>query len=135
MHSNSSQDDNLRTEPRLPHNEVIFVEIKTPGAMENDDLRPSVRASETVDISANGIQVRVHEPLRVGAIIQICIIRENTGDRYELVAEVRWQKRLPGSVGYLVGLALLESDGTSIVEWKLAVSVMLSDDGEEHVRS
>jgi len=133
MQTNSPQDENLRTEPRLPHNEVIFVEIKSSGAMDSDDLGPSVKASETMDISANGLQVRVQEPLRVGAIIQICIIREKTGERYELIAEIRWQKRLPGTVGYMVGLALLESDETSIVEWKLAVSVMLSDD-EEHVR-
>ncbi len=126
-------DDNLRTEPRLPHDEVIYVEFLTPGAFEKDDLGPAVRSSQTIDISANGIQVRVLEPLRVGAIIQICIVRERTGERFELAAEVRWQKRLPGSSGYLTGLAFFESDDTSIAEWKLAVSSMLSDDAAEHV--
>jgi hypothetical protein len=127
------QDDNLRTEPRLPHNEVIYVEFLTPGAFENDDLGPAVRSSETIDISANGVQVRVIEPLRVGAIIQICIVRELTKDRYNLAAEVRWQRRLPGCSGYLTGLAFFESDDTSIADWKLAVSTMLSDDDAEHV--
>ncbi|WP_020408860.1 PilZ domain-containing protein [Hahella ganghwensis] len=134
MHNKNPLDDNLRTEPRLPHNEVIYVEIKSSGAVESSELGPVIRASETVDISANGIQVRLSQPLRVGAFIELGIIREKTGDRYDLVAEVRWQKRLPGSVGYLVGLALLESDDTSIVEWKLAVSAMLGDDDPDHVR-
>lgn len=126
-------DDNIRTEPRLPHNEVIYVEFLTSGAFEKDDLRPAVKSSETIDISANGVQVKVSDALRVGAILQISLIRARTGDRYELVAEVRWQKRLPGSSGYLVGLIFFESDETSIADWKLAVSSMLSDDDAEHV--
>ena len=126
-------DDNLRAEPRLPHDEVIFVEFLTPGAFEKDDLGPAVRSSQTIDISANGIQVRVVDAMRVGAIIQICIVRERTGERFELAAEVRWQKRLPGTTGYLTGLAFYESEDTSIAEWKLAVSAMLSDDDAEHV--
>lgn len=127
------ENDNLRAEPRLPHDEVIYVEIYTPCVIESDDLGPATRASETVDVSANGIQIRVLEPLREGAIIQICLLREKTGERFDLVAEVRWQKRLPGKSGYLTGLILLESDDTSIAEWKLTVSDMLSDENEDHV--
>ena len=127
------QDDNSRTEPRLPHNEIIYVEFLTPGAFESDNIGPAIRSSQTIDISANGIQVRVVEPLRVNAIMQICIVREKTGERYVLAAEVRWQRRLPGSSGYLTGLSFFESDDTSIAQWKLAVSAMLSDDYAEHV--
>ncbi|AZZ91777.1 PilZ domain-containing protein [Hahella sp. KA22] len=125
-------DDNQRTEPRLPHNEVIYVEIMTPGAVESDDLNPAVRATETVDISANGLQVRIPEALRVGAILQICILREKTGDKFHLTAEVKWRKRLPGTYGYMTGLAFFESEETSIAEWKLAVSAMFSDEDADH---
>jgi len=128
-----AQNGNLRTEPRLPHNEVIYVEFLTPGACEHDELVPSVRPSETIDISANGVQVKTPEPLRVGSIIQICIIREKTRQRYELTAEVKWQRRLPGSSGYLTGFAFFDAAGTSIADWKLTVSLMLSDDDADHV--
>mgnify|MGYP001091426779 CR=1 FL=1 len=127
------QDDNLRSEPRLPHNEVIYVEILTPGVFDSADLGPTVRPSETIDISANGAQVKTAEPLRIGAILQICVVRESTDARFELAAEVRWQRRLPGSTGYLTGLAFFDADETSIAEWKLVVSSMLSDDDAEHV--
>ena len=125
--------DNQRSEPRLPHYETVYVEIIGSCAMESEHIEPEVAASETIDVSANGLQVRFPKPLQVGTILQLCIVRERTGDKFELASEVKWQRRLPGTAGWLVGFRLFESDDTSIVDWKLAVAAMLGQEHDDHV--
>lgn len=125
--------DNLRSEPRLPHYETVYVEILSSCAMESEQMAPELSASETIDVSANGLQVRFPKPLQVGTILQLCIVRERTGDKFELAAEIMWQRRLPGTAGWLAGFRLFESDDTSIVDWKLAVAAMLGDEHSDHV--
>lgn len=121
---------NVRSELRLPHNETLYVELFGAGLGDADHiLATSLSVSETVDVSANGLQVRMKDVLQPGTIHRLSVIREKTGERFDLMGEVKWQKRLPGSSGYMTGLALFESDDTSIAEWKLAVAGMLKEEG------
>ncbi len=130
MSVNDPIDNNQRSELRVPHNETLYVEIYGVGAGTPDDaLSATLCASETVDVSANGLQVKIKDAMQSGTIHRLGVIREKTGERFVLMGEVKWQKRLPGQAGFMTGLLLYESDETSIAEWKRAVADMLSDDG------
>lgn len=125
---------NQRAEVRLPHHETLYVELMAAGlgmasGAEGSLVSASVSVSETIDVSANGLQVKLRQVLQPGTIHQLAVIRESTGERFRLMGEVKWQRRLPGSAGYLTGLSLFESEETSIAEWKLAVAAMLASEG------
>jgi hypothetical protein len=121
---------NARSELRLPHNETLYVELYGAGMGSTDNvLSASLTVTETADVSANGLQVKMKTVLQTGTIHRLCVIRDSTGERFNLIGKVKWQKRLPGSTGYMTGISLFESDETSIAEWKLAVAAMLRDEG------
>ncbi len=122
---------NARSELRLPHNETLYVELHgTPsGAIQDGVLATTLSVSETADVSANGLQIKMKDALQTGAIHRLSVIRESTGERFLLTGKVKWQKRLPGSSGYMTGIALYDSEDTSIAEWKLAVAAMLHEAG------
>jgi len=107
-----------RQESRLQTQETIFLEI----AVTNDSGQPpKIVICNTVDISANGVQVMMDDTLPPQTIHQLGIELENPSQRFHLVAEVKWCRPNAGG-GYLVGFALYESDDTDIEQWKQAVA-------------
>ena len=87
-------------------------------------LNAQVVECECVDLSANGIQVLVPEPLKQGAIHTLIIDIEKDAKNYRLTAEVKWVK--PYKSDFLTGLMLYDSEGTEIIDWKFMMSKFLN---------
>ena len=114
--------DERRDEVRLNIGAEIFIErvAAEPGAKESAD----VLRCEAVDISANGMQVVVDGELIAGGIHTLIVEIYRTEDVFRLISEVKWVR--PHSDGFLVGLALFDSDGSEIIDWKLAMAKYLN---------
>ena len=103
-----------RSEARLDDRATIFIERV---AAEYDQSRPaSIVICRSVDISANGLQVRIDEPVPLGAILRLCAqFVDNRASLY-LVGEVKWLREERGE--FCIGFNLFESEQTDIVAWK-----------------
>lgn len=114
--------DERREEARLNLGAEIFIEVE---AQEPGTNKPAtIIMCDAVDMSANGLQVLVDKELSTGAIHTLIVEVDESGDSFRLSAEVRWVK--PHRDGHLIGLSLYDSDGTEIIDWKLAVAKFLN---------
>jgi hypothetical protein len=110
------QDDasDRRSEQRIDEQVTIFVERS---AAEFDSAQPAnIMICDSVDISANGVQVRMDQPLPIGTILRLCAQFSAGRASLYLVGEVKWQREENGQ--YLIGFALFESEQTDIIAWK-----------------
>lgn len=114
--------DERREEVRLNIGAEIFIECVS--AEPGTDKQPEIVRCEAVDISANGLQVIVDQQLTEGAIHTLVVEIYRSEELYRLTSEVKWVRK--SEQGYLVGLLLFDSDGTEIIDWKLAMAKFLN---------
>lgn len=107
--------DERRLETRLGIGVRVLVE--TESAAPGESGPGELRYGQARDISANGLQLVLDRPLVVGSILAIWV-EASEEQRFQLTGEVRWVRQFEGTERYLVGFQLLESDDTSILEWK-----------------
>jgi hypothetical protein len=117
-------DDNSerRSETRLDEHATIFVERY---AAEFDNSSPaSIVICQSVDLSANGLQVRMDQPIPLGTILRLCAQFSSGRESLYVIGEVRWQREENGS--YCIGFGLFESEETDIVAWKELIAGRLA---------
>jgi len=126
-------DEERREETRLNRSAILYVETVSSAPDSNDG--PIVVACKTVDFSANGIQVEMNEELTAGAIHQMALDLPSSKERFQLTGEVRWVRPLSvdettdnaSENAYVAGIMLFDSEGTEIIDWKLAIANWLND--------
>lgn len=111
-----------REEVRLALGAEIYLE-KVAAEPGSGELTEVLRC-EALDVSANGLQVLLDSPLTVGAIHTLIVEIYRSEASFKLIAEVKWQERC--NEGYHVGLVLFDSEGSAIVDWKLAIASYLN---------
>ena len=108
-----------RSELRLLDQLAVFIELESSPSC---DRRQKICATNTIDISANGLQIVTENALPINSIHQLYI--EVAELEFNLVAEVSWVKNVADEVS--VGLLLLESEQTDIEDWKNYICERLS---------
>lgn len=103
--------DEQRQEYRLTRALTVFIELGNSTSEE-----PILVASQSLDISANGLRVITDQALPEGSILRSCV--HTDGQRFVLVTDVKWCSAWKNPGEYLVGLALFESEDTDIQAWK-----------------
>jgi hypothetical protein len=112
---------NRRSEQRIDEHVTIFVERY---AAEFDNAQAAnIMICDSVDISANGVQVRMDQPLPIGTILRLCAQFSGGRASLYLVGEVKWQRAEEGQ--YCIGFALFESEQTDIIAWKELIAGQL----------
>lgn len=110
-----------RSEERIDEHVTIFVERY---AAEFDNSRAAnIMICDSVDISANGVQVRMDQPLPIGTILRLCAQFSGERPSLYLVGEVKWQRAEEGQ--YCIGFELFESEQTDIIAWKELIAGQL----------
>lgn len=113
-----------RTEYRLDTRATVFVEL--PDA-EGDDgaenVTPVRLLCRVLDVSANGLRIRLDRPLLEGAIVTLCAYLAAEHPWMTLAAEVRWVR--PDGDFFLAGFSLFDADQTDILAWKRLVASAL----------
>lgn len=111
----TSQDH--RIEVRLDIEATIFLELLSS---ESDILM-----CHSLDLSANGLQVMLDDPVEAGSICRLCIDIKDRDPIY-LIAEVKWQRPDKEEDATRIGFAIFESDESDILQWKKLVAELLS---------
>ena len=112
---------NHRIETRIEVQETVFIEVLASSSPTEDS---SVILCNSLDLSANGLQVVVDRDIPSGAILRLCVDLKDE-DPIFLVGEVKWQRPDDESDGTRIGFLLFESDDTDIVRWKELIARML----------
>ena len=115
--------DDRRSEMRLPVARRVFIEVAAGSADGREP--PRILVCQSVDFSANGLQVQVDDPLPVGAILRLCAEPGAGRAPHYLVGEVRWVR--PATQGHCVGFGLFASEQTDIEAWKETIAGKLAD--------
>ncbi|WP_148862664.1 PilZ domain-containing protein [Marinobacter fonticola] len=116
-----------RREFRLTGRVTVELELESPDPEESG--QPHVLTCYTSDLSATGIRVVAREPATEGAIIPAYIELERAGEKaaYTLMVEVVWCRAQDDGL-WQVGLRVLESDDTAVLEWLETMAQALEDD-------
>ncbi|HEY3699084.1 MAG TPA: PilZ domain-containing protein [Spongiibacteraceae bacterium] len=123
MNEANPSDNERRSEQRLDEGVTIFVERY---AAEFDNSQPaSIIVCKSIDISANGLQVRMDESIPLGTILRLCAQFSSGRQSLYVVAEVKWQRQENDS--YCIGFALFESEQTDIIAWKELIAGRMTD--------
>ena len=110
-----------RVETRLEIEETVFIEVLSAGA----DSAANVVMCNSLDFSANGIQVVVDQDIALNAILRLCIDMPEEEPIF-LVGEVMWKRADTATGGIRLGFLLFESDDSDIAHWKQWIADRLS---------
>ncbi len=117
---NNPTSSEQRQEYRLNSRETVFIEL---ASASHDGQQPEeILVSKSVDISANGLQVLVNQPLEMNRILQVAVSLEDLESPINLITEVMWIIADETNNQWMVGLSLLDSDDTKLAEWKTAIA-------------
>ncbi len=105
--------DDQRQEYRLEIQLTVFLELGSEYSQE-----PTIVVSRSLDISANGLRVITDRELPIGSILHSCVQNQDASRRFMLVTEIKWLQPWQNTDEFLVGLSLLESENSDILEWK-----------------
>ncbi len=118
--------DERRSESRLYEETTIFVEIYNG---ENNPLNNSstnVIICNSLDLSANGIQIQIDHSIPAGTVLRICaeIHQENIAEdeisnkqkTLYLFGEVKWSSACDEM--FNIGMELYDAEDSDIIFWK-----------------
>lgn len=114
-----------RTEYRLTGRARVTLELEAADSVSGLEGRQLV--SYTTDLSANGIRLTTSEELPLQALLPTAVVLDGSDTVFNLTGEVVWCNAQDAS-SWAVGLKILESDGTSFVEWIEAVAAAMVQD-------
>jgi len=110
-----------RSEMRVSEETTFYVEIYS---QENDDSSETrVIICNSLDISANGIQLQMDAEVPTGSILRVCADMKPGEKELYLVGEVRWVEKEEDH--YNIGFALYDAENTDISGWKNLIADIL----------
>ena len=117
-----------RKHQRLSQEETIFIELASAG-LGDDDAK--IALCKSVNISHNGLRVRINHELTVGAILQIGVELSSTEDTLYLAAQVIWCERDDeADESWSAGLELMNAKGSDIEIWRAVLAKMGNSDAQ-----
>ncbi|BES71591.1 hypothetical protein RE428_26090 [Marinobacter nanhaiticus D15-8W] len=120
-------DREQRREFRLTGRVTVNLELESPDPDEGREAR--VTTCYTSDLSATGIRVVAREEVTEGAILPayVELFRNGAKAAYTLMVEVVWCRACDDGL-WQVGLHVLESDDTAVLEWLETMAQALEED-------
>lgn len=116
-----TSDSERRSETRIDEQTTVFIEVCSA---DFDNSSPAnVIICNSLDISANGIQVQMDEKVEIGTILRICAEFANSDRALYLVGETKWVR--PEEDHFNIGFELYEAEDTDIAGWKEVIAAML----------
>ena len=113
-----------RQEYRFSITIPVFLEFDA----SDEHSRATIVVSNSIDVSANGLRVITDRELPIGSILRTCVQAPNTAQGFILITDVKWQADWKNPGEFLVGLAIFESEDSSIQEWKEFIAQLGSEE-------
>lgn len=118
-----SDQPDQRSEYRLTGRATVALELE---AADPDSGRSERMVTfQTKDLSLHGIRLETSEPVQVGALLPATVCLDTSNETFQLVTEVIWCQA-QGDARWAVGLKVVESDETSLLDWLEALATALS---------
>ena len=115
--------DERRSETRIDEKATIFIEICSSSF---DNTSPAnITICNSLDLSANGIQVEMDQEVAVGTILRLCAELGEGEQALYLVGETKWVK--PTGDTFNIGFELYDAEHTDISGWKKVIAAMLDN--------
>lgn len=112
-----------RSETRLDEQVTIFVEICSESI---DKSSPeNIIICNSMDISANGIQVQMDEKVAIGSVLRLLADVPYKDKALHLIGEVKWI--VEKNDQYNIGFELYDAENTDIIGWKSLIANMLDN--------
>lgn len=111
-----------RIEPRIDQQTTVFIEVCS-ASFDNSEPA-SVVICHSLDLSANGLQVKMDQAVAIGTILRICAEFSDGEDPLYLVGETKWVKA-DGNY-FAIGFELYDAENTDIAGWKNVIANMLT---------
>jgi hypothetical protein len=106
-----------RGRPRFTLESRVFIELVSPDHEGSDP--GEIAQCQSVDVSSEGLQVRLERALSVGAILQIGVVLLPGDEALYLAAEVMWCRADPAHRNsWCAGLRILDATGSDIGDWR-----------------
>jgi len=105
-----------RKERRLPHDDRLFVKVVSPEA--DPGLAGKTIHCSTVDISSNGLRLRVDTLLAEGSGLELWVGRNDGPGSLVLAGWVQWCQDAEDGHGYTVGVELDDTRSEDLATWK-----------------
>lgn len=120
----NDQQNEKRSETRLEQKTTIFVEVCSSSF---DNSTPgSVIICNSLDISANGIQVEMDQEVPIGSVLRLCAEIHDSDQALYLVCETKWVRE--DGDHFNIGFEIYDAENTDIVGWKNIIADMLAND-------
>jgi len=109
-----------RMHPRLESDDRLFTQVVL--SADNPDLVGTTLSCTAINMSVGGIQFVTHEPLPIGALLDLWVDISSRPGKFFLAGEVRWTR--PGEDGddgnpvWRVGVQLKSGAATDILDWR-----------------
>ena len=118
--------DERRSETRINQSTTVFLEVCS--ASFDNSSPANIIICNSIDLSANGIQVEIDEQVEVGTILRICADFGGSDEKQALylVGETKWVR--PAGEHFNVGFELYDAENTDIAGWKEVVATMLEQE-------
>lgn len=108
--------ENRRKHSRLPVSIKTVIELESPGAQSSAPGRQVT--CQTLNISREGLQVKLEQEVPVGAILHIGVKLPSNTETLYLAAEVRWCVELKDdSLPWAAGFKILNSGDSGYDHW------------------
>ena len=118
MTSSPNQTQERRSELRLDEEATIFIEVMS--ASFDNDSPPNIVICNSLDVSANGIQVAMDDAIAVGSILRLGVDLGEDTDTIYLVGEAKWVSEDEDQ--YRIGFELYDAENTGIADWKKTIA-------------
>jgi hypothetical protein len=116
----SDQVQNERRDgPRIPRKEAVSVELRA--ADPDGPVTPQVVATETMDVSADGLRMILPHPVVPDCLFEMCVQVEGDPRPFLLTGESRWC-RPAGGGRYEAGFRIHDGVGTDYSAWSALFS-------------
>ena len=111
-----------RGETRIDQQATVFVEVCS--ASFDNSSPSSVIICNSIDLSANGIQIEIDHSVEIGSILRICAEFHGSDQPLYLVGETKWIK--PVDQHFNIGFELYDAENTDIAGWKQLIAELLN---------
>ena len=115
--------DNRRSEHRVDEQASIFVEVCS--ASFDNSTPANIILCNSIDLSANGMQIQMDEPVAIGSILRIGVEFGNNRPALYLVGEAKWIK--PDGNSFNIGFEIYDAENTDVAGWKETIASLLEN--------
>ena len=108
--------EDRRKDSRKLLSEKILIQIVSTS--KDQSLAGKTVPCTTRDVSANGMQIQLNQPVVEGCVLELWIASIGTKEKFYLTGNVMWSKAGETENSYLIGIQLQNDPASDLAAWQ-----------------